>query len=138
MQDGTFSSSGHLDVTAPSLRGDVFAAKCPTRTLLDRLADKWTFLVLSILEGGAARFSQLKRRIDGVSQKMLSQTLRQLERDGLVIRTVVPTTPVSVSYALTPTGLSLVRAVQPVIDWAETHMHEVSSAQVRYDASRES
>lgn len=111
----------------------MFAARCPTRSLLDRLADKWTVLVLSTLEGGPARFNSLKRRIEGVSQKMLSQTLRQLERDGLVTRTVEPTVPVSVTYALTPMGRSLVAAVQSVIDWAETHMDQVGQAQTRYD-----
>lgn len=133
MQEGTFPSPGHPGVTAPFPRGDVFAAQCPTRSLLDRLADKWTVLVLSMLDSGPARFNGLKRRIDGVSQKMLSQTLRQLERDGLVTRTVEPTVPVSVTYALTPMGRSLVAAVQPVIDWAETHMGDVAQAQARYD-----
>ena len=136
MQEGTFSSSGHPGVTAAALRGDVFAAQCPTRSLLDRLADKWTFLVLSMLDEGPARFNQLKRRVDGVSQKMLSQTLRQIERDGLVIRTVEASVPVSVTYALTPLGHSLVQAVQPVIDWAETHMVEVETAQAHYDEER--
>lgn len=134
MQEGASPSPGHSAVTAPPARGDVFAAQCPTRSLLDRLADKWTVLVLSTLEPGPERFNGLKRRVGGVSQKMLSQTLRQLERDGLVSRTVKPTAPVSVTYALTPLGRSLVLAVQPIIDWAETHMVEVAEAQARHDA----
>lgn len=137
MQEGTFTSPGHPDVTTPpplGVRGDVFAAQCPTRSLLDRLADKWTVLVLSTLDAGPMRFNALKRRIEGVSQKMLSQTLRQLERDGLVERTVEPTVPVSVTYTMTPLGRTLVIALQPVIEWAETRMDAVGAAQAEYDA----
>jgi DNA-binding HxlR family transcriptional regulator len=82
------------------------------------------------------RFNALKRRIDGVSQKMLSQTLRQIERDGLVTRTVEATVPVSVTYAITPLGLTLVEALKPMINWAETQMSEVALAQAGYDAGR--
>lgn len=139
MQEGTFSSPGHPGVTIPfpampTERGDVFAAQCPTRSLLDRLADKWTVLILSTLSQGPMRFNALKRRIEGVSQKMLSQTLRQLERDGLVSRVVEATVPVSVTYAMTPLGETLVAAIQPVIEWAETRMDSVAAAQARYDA----
>lgn len=137
MQEGTFSSPGHPGVTAtvPGLdeRGDVFAAQCPTRSLLDRLADKWSVLILSTLDSGPMRFNALRRRIEGVSQKMLSQTLRQLERDGLVSRAVEATAPVSVTYAVTPLGRTLVQAIQPVIDWAETRMGEVARAQADFD-----
>ncbi|MNE88707.1 HTH-type transcriptional activator HxlR [compost metagenome] len=80
------------------------------------------------------RFNALKRRIEGVSQKMLSQTLRQMERDGLATRSVEATVPVSVTYAITPLGQTLVQALQPVIDWAETRMPEVALAQADYDA----
>jgi len=137
MQEGTFSSPGHPGVTASfpiCERGDVFAAQCPTRSLLDRLADKWSVLVLSTLDAGPMRFNALKRRVEGVSQKMLSQTLRQLERDGLVSRSVEATVPVSVTYAMTPLGRTLVMAIQPVIDWAETRMGDVAVAQAEYDA----
>lgn len=132
MQDGTFSSPGHLEETWT--RGDVFAAECPTRQLLDRIADKWSTLVLIVLGQGPIRFNALKHRIDGVSQKMLSQTLKSLERDGLVSRTVVPTVPVSVTYAVTPLGMTLMSAMQSMIDWAETRMPEVAVAQTLYDA----
>ena len=109
MQEGTEISSGHSAETASALwRGDVYAANCPTRLLLDRIADKWTVLLLTTLAGGPMRFNALKRRIEGVSQKMLSQTLRQLERDGLVDRTVEARVPVSVTYAITPLGSTLV------------------------------
>ncbi len=137
MQEGTETSSGHPEETAFRFwRGDVYAANCPTRLLLDRIADKWTVLLLTTLAAGPMRFNALKRRIDGVSQKMLSQTLRQIERDGLVTRTVEATVPVSVTYAITPLGLTLVEALKPMINWAETQMAEVALAQTAYDAGR--
>ena len=131
MQDGTFLSPGHPLETR--LRGDVFCAACPTRQLLDRIADKWSPLILIVLGDGPMRFNALRHRIDGVSQKMLSQTLKTLERDGLVSRSVAPTVPVSVTYAMTPLGRSLLAALQSMIDWAETHMDEVEAAQAAYD-----
>ncbi|NBB65421.1 transcriptional regulator [Pseudomonas sp. ODNR1LW] len=130
-QEGTVSSSGHL---AETRLPNVYSAACPTRQLLDRIADKWTTLVLTTLEAEPMRFNALRRRIEGVSQKMLSQTVRQLERDGLVTRTVIPTVPVSVSYALTPLGATLVEALQALIDWAEDNMTEVAEAQLGYDS----
>ena len=137
MQEGTEISSGHPRVTAPDFeRGDVYAAQCPTRLLLDRIADKWTTLLLTTLDEGPMRFNALKRRIDGVSQKMLSQTLRQMERDGLVLRHVEATVPVSVTYEITPLGRTLVVALRPMIDWAETRMGDVEAARQTYDARR--
>ncbi|WP_420479388.1 winged helix-turn-helix transcriptional regulator [Brevundimonas sp. FT23028] len=134
MQEGTEISSGHPGETAlPFARGDVYAAECPTRQLLDRIADKWTTLLLTTLAGGPMRFNALKRRIGGVSQKMLSQTLRQLERDGLATRHVEPTVPVSVTYEITPLGRTLVAALGPMIEWAETRMSEVDAARKVYD-----
>jgi DNA-binding HxlR family transcriptional regulator len=131
MQDGTFHTLGHPPETW--LRGDVFAANCPTRQLLDRIADKWSTLILIVLGEGPIRFNALKHRVDGVSQKMLSQTLKSLERDGLVSRSVVATVPVSVTYAVTPLGRTLMAAMQSMIDWAETQMPEVAAAQTAYD-----
>lgn len=131
MQEGTSTIDGHSGETGA--RGDVYAAGCPTRRLLDRIADKWSVLILLLLGQEAMRFNALKRRIEGVSQKMLSQTLRSLERDGLVSRTVVATVPVTVTYAITPLGHRLVGSLQSMIDWAETHMPEVATAQRRYD-----
>jgi DNA-binding HxlR family transcriptional regulator len=136
MQDGTFPAPGHLEetgVAAISARGDVFAADCPTRKLLDRIGDKWSVLILLLLGDGDMRFSELKRRIRGVSQKMLSQTLRSLERDGLVTRRVEPTAPVTVTYGVTPLARELLAALRLMIDWAETRMPEVAEAQGRYD-----
>ncbi|MDQ8028205.1 MAG: helix-turn-helix domain-containing protein [Brevundimonas sp.] len=134
MQEGTEISSGHPRGTAQAFeRGDVYAAECPTRQLLDRIADKWTTLLLTTLDAEPMRFNALKRRIGGVSQKMLSQTLRQMERDGLVLRHVEATVPVSVTYEITPLGRTLVTALRPMIDWAETRMGDVEAARRRYD-----
>lgn len=138
MQEGTSISSGHLRETGfVARRGDVYAADCPTRRLLDRIADRWTTLLLITLAQEAMRFNALKRRIEGVSQKMLSQTLRQMERDGLVTRTVEASVPVSVTYAITPLGLTLVEALRPMIDWAETRMDEVEAARIAHDRRQE-
>ncbi|EJU10812.1 transcriptional regulator [Sphingomonas sp. LH128] len=136
MQEGTFTAPGYLEGTA-CLAPNVYAADCPTRQLLDRIADKWSVLILTTLGAGDMRFNGLKRHIDGISQKMLSQTLRSLERDGLVRRDVVPTVPVSVSYAVTPLGRELLDALQAMIDWAERRMGSVASAQVAYDRREE-
>lgn len=133
MQDGTFSAPGSPGETGFE-RGNAFAADCPTRQLLDRIADKWSVLLLLVLGEGDMRFNSLKRRIGGVSQKMLSQTLRSLERDGLIARTVEPTMPVTVTYSVTPLGRELLTALQSIIDWAETRMTTVLAAQSTYDA----
>ena len=138
MQEGTANTSGHPQETSSrpgetGWAGDVYAKNCPTRLLLDRIADKWTVLLLTTLSAGPMRFNALKRRVEGVSQKMLSQTLRQLERDGLVTRSVEATVPVSVTYAITPLGETLVEALQPVIDWAESRMPMVAEAQATFD-----
>lgn len=133
MQDGTLTSPGHLHETA---RGDVYARDCPTRQLLDRIGDKWSVLILLLLGEEEMRFSRLKHRIDGVSQKMLSQTLRSLERDGLLTRHPVATVPVTVSYRITPLGRELLGALNQMIDWAETRMRDVAVAQARFDRER--
>lgn len=112
---------------------DAYLATCPARQLLDRVSDKWVSLLLVALAGGPQRYSDLSRTIAGVSQKMLTQTLRNLERDGLISRSVTPTVPVRVDYALTPLGASLLPVMQAVKDWAETHIEEVISARDTYD-----
>ena len=101
--------------------------------MLDRVGDKWSVLVLILLADRDCRFNELKRQVGGISQKMLSQTLRALERDGLVRRDVAPTMPVTVSYALTPLGADLIAALRLMIDWAETRMPDVVVARRRYD-----
>jgi len=132
MQQGTFPTPGHSDETG-GLRGNAYARDCPARQILDRIGDKWTVLILLLLGDGDVRFNELKRRIDGVSQKMLSQTLRALERDGLVIRGVKATAPVAVTYGITPLGNGLLTALRSMIDWAETHMVEVEAARRDHD-----
>ncbi len=103
--------------------------------LIGRVADKWTLLVLeSLEEGGEQRFSALARAVPGISQKMLTQTLRQMERDGLVHRTVHPVIPPHVDYRLTPLGLSLGEAFCGVWHWAEANLEEVEAARAAFDA----
>ncbi|YCK33636.1 winged helix-turn-helix transcriptional regulator [Actinomadura sp. ATCC 39365] len=114
---------------------DAYFAECPSRKLLDRLSDKWVTLVLSALAAGERRYSDLARHIAGVSQKMLTQTLRGLERDGLVARRVTPQVPVRVDYALTPLGQSLMPLVTAIKAWAEEHIEDVEAARERYDAT---
>jgi DNA-binding HxlR family transcriptional regulator len=111
---------------------DAFLAECPSRKLLDRISDKWVCLTLAALAGGPRRFSELSREIAGVSQKMLTQTLRSLERDGLVVRTVTPAVPVRVDYALSPLGESLNATMEPLKRWAERHMPDVEASRDRY------
>jgi DNA-binding HxlR family transcriptional regulator len=115
------------------LRGDPYDADCPTRRILDRIGDRWTVLIVCALGDGDLRFSELRRRIDGISQKMLTQTLRGLERDGLVLRTVYPEVPVRVEYALTDAGRTLLEPLGALQDWAIEHLGEVSTSQVTYD-----
>ncbi|TPN80665.1 helix-turn-helix transcriptional regulator [Mesorhizobium sp. CU2] len=113
---------------------DVMQDACPTRQVLTRVADKWTMLVVLALGDGTLRFSQLRARIRGVTQKMLTQSLRGLERDGMVSRHVYPTVPVTVEYTLTPLGHSLAKAVAVIRDWAYTHMDEIDKARIHYDS----
>jgi DNA-binding HxlR family transcriptional regulator len=115
---------------------EAFMAQCPSRQLLDRISDKWVALVLAALEGGPQRYSQLARTIAGVSQKMLTQTLRTLERDGLLTRSVTPTVPVTVTYELTALGRSLQEVMVSLKRWAESHMDDVLGARDSYDAQR--
>jgi DNA-binding HxlR family transcriptional regulator len=110
-----------------------FSQHCPTRQVLNRIADKWTVLVVILLQSETKRFSQLQREIGGISQKMLTQTLRGLERDGLVTRTVYATVPPKVEYALTPLGHTLKDLLYAVKTWSETNMQEIQTAQKSYD-----
>ncbi|RKN38282.1 winged helix-turn-helix transcriptional regulator [Streptomyces hoynatensis] len=109
-------------------RGDLFSPWCPTRELLDRIGTKWTSMAVKALAEAApaeVRFAELRRRMPGVSQKMLSVTLRSMVRDGLVERRVEPTVPPAVHYRLTGLGLSLEGPLSALRDWAETHMAEI-------------
>lgn len=113
---------------------DAYLAQCPSRQLLDRIADKWVALVLKSLADGPKRYSEVSRQLAGVSQKMLTQTLRSLERDGMLTRTVTASVPVRVDYELTPLGESLAGILGQLKTWAERHMPEVEQARARYDA----
>ncbi len=124
---------------------NAFLAVCPSRQLLDRLADKWVVLVLCALGGDgpggggepvSMRYSELSRVIAGVSQKMLTQTLRSLERDGLITRTVTATVPVTVDYALTDLGLSLHQTTRQLRAWAQDHMDAVQIHRDHHDRHR--
>jgi DNA-binding HxlR family transcriptional regulator len=127
----------HLISTAKPPRGKLvanpYSAKCPTRLVLDRIGDKWTVLVLGLLCKQPLRFNALRRQIDGLTQKMLSQTLKMLERDGLVARKVIPLVPVSVEYSITPLGATLAATLDGLQRWAQAHIGEVLEAQRRYD-----
>jgi DNA-binding HxlR family transcriptional regulator len=112
---------------------DAFLEGCPTRELLSRLTDKWVALVILALADGPQRHGELARRVAGVSQKMLTQTLRTLERDGLVTRTVTASVPVRVDYALTPLGHELFPVMIAIKNWAETHMERVHEARIQFD-----
>ncbi|MGG7539748.1 winged helix-turn-helix transcriptional regulator [Sinorhizobium alkalisoli] len=113
---------------------NVFEDRCPTRLVLDRLADKWALLILDRLEGEPVRFNHLRRDIKGISQKVLSQTLKKLERDGLISRAIFPTVPVTVEYTLTSLGRTLTETVSALAHWAEHNMDAVLAAQQAYDA----
>ena len=114
-------------------RRDVYSDVCPSRVLLDLLANKWSALVIGLLERGPARFSALQSRMEGVSPKMLTQTLRSLERDGLITRTATPTVPVTVDYALTDLGVSLHQTTRQLRAWAQDHMDDVQAHRVEHD-----
>lgn len=112
---------------------DAFLAACPARQVLDRIGDKWVSLVLNRLADGPHRYSDLSREIAGVSQKMLTQTLRNLERDGLISRAVTHSVPARVDYALTDLGESLIPVVRAAKAWAETHIEQIHAARAAYD-----
>ena len=112
-------------------------APCPIRDILDRLGDAWSVLVVLRLGAGPLRFNQLRRSVDGISQRMLTVTLRSLERDGLVSRTVFPTTPPQVEYALTDLGKSLHGPIGALSRWASENQAEINAARRRYDGVRE-
>ena len=131
-QDGTFTAPAHTGVTAQLTAGP---GACEVRDVLDRVGDKWSVLIMARLSGGPLRYSELRRVVDGISQRMLTVTLRGLERDGLVTRTVTPTTPPRVDYALTPVGATLAVQVASLISWAEEHRPYVAESRARFDAA---
>ena len=109
---------------------------CEVRQILDRIADKWSLLVISLLEDRTLRFTELRQQIDGISQRMLTVTLRHLERDGLVCRTVYPEVPPRVEYCLSPMGHTLLGTIQALVTWTEEHRAEIARARAEFDAAR--
>jgi len=135
----TMTSSGAAPAAAPAPPAggppplDPYAAGCPSRRLLDRIGDRWTVLVVGSLGTGPLRFSDIRRRVEGISQKMLTQTLRGLERDGLVTRTVFAEVPPRVVYELTEAGETLRTPLRALEEWSIAHFGQVSGAWAEYD-----
>lgn len=115
-------------IDGSDLPADVYSAKCPTRQVLDRIAGKWTVLIVDALADGTMRYTDLHKRIEGISQKMLTQTLRELEVDGFLTRTVHPTVPPRVEYSLTDLGHSLRTPIAALRDWIETNINLIGQA----------
>lgn len=118
----------------PQIPWDAYKVTCPTRQVLNCISDKWAVLVVGCLVERGRRSGELRREIEGISQKMLTQTLRALERDGLVRREVFPSVPPRVDYSLTPLGRSLGQIVDQLRQWAERNIEEVLQSQEHYDA----
>ena len=118
------------------MKWNVYDKNCPTRMILNRIADKWTVLIVGALAQETKRFNQLRKEVDGISQKMLTQVLRSMERDGLLIRTVYPTIPPKVEYKLTQQGKSLTQLLANIRDWSEQHADYILQAQTRYDKEK--
>ncbi|MFD5554853.1 winged helix-turn-helix transcriptional regulator [Streptomyces sp. NPDC127068] len=140
MEEGTLKSPSNPDGTVGGgarPEPDPFQwdtrEDCEVRQILDRIADKWSLLVIALLDGHRMRFTELRREIDGISQRMLTVTLRQLERDGLVLRTVYLVVPPRVEYELTPLGRTLHQTVHLLVEWTEEHRTEVAAARASYD-----
>ncbi|MEU1752661.1 helix-turn-helix domain-containing protein [Micromonospora matsumotoense] len=135
-EEGTSGTLGHPEVTT-ARHGDLFDATCPTRLLLDRVGSKWTVMIVLLLaDDQELRFGALRRRMPGVSQKMLTHTLRQLEDDGLAHRRVEPTSPPAVHYSLTALGDTLVCPLRELKRWAETNMGAIDTLRTAAIKSR--
>jgi DNA-binding HxlR family transcriptional regulator len=124
----------HRSVGKVSSSPSVLDAQCPSRLVLDRIADKWTALIIQILARGTMRYAALQREIGDISQKMLTQTLRSLERDGLVQRTVHPVVPPKVEYSLTRLGRTLIEPLHTLCRWSEKHLAELQANRARAKA----
>ena len=142
MEEGTSKSPSNCasTVSGASDHGDADPFQwdtredCEVRQILDRVADKWSLLVIALLEHRRLRFTELRREIDGISQRMLTVTLRQLERDGLVKRTVYPVVPPRVEYELTALGGTLHETIRSLVTWTERHQGEIAAARADYDS----
>ncbi|HEY1323206.1 MAG TPA: helix-turn-helix domain-containing protein [Streptosporangiaceae bacterium] len=115
--------------------GDLFDPGCPTRRVLDRVGDKWTVLIVLLLTDGPMRFSQLRGHLGRVAPKVLTESLRRMERDGLITREIFAEVPPRVEYTLTDLGNSLTEPIAAVGDWAERNVHKITAAQQSYDAA---
>jgi len=138
MQEGTLTSVRHTEVTGflaglGEMSHDELFGACPVRDVLDRIGDKWSVLVIALLGSGPMRFMELKRSIGLISQRMLTRTLRGLERDGLITRTVHPVVPPRVDYELTALGRGLQTVLTDLTTWAFAHASDVASARRNYD-----
>lgn len=138
MEERISECPGEPEVTAflPPGSMDLPAEDCPARQVFDRVGDRWSMLVLANLAEGTLRFSQVLRRIPDLSQRVLTTTLRRLERDGLVVRTQYPTIPPQVDYRLTPLGGSLLEAVRPVVGWSFAHHDQIRGHRAAFDARK--
>jgi DNA-binding HxlR family transcriptional regulator len=116
-------------------RGDCYSAACPAREVLGHVTGRWGGLVLGALTHGTRRYSEIRARIEGISEKMLAQTLRDLERDGLVLRRQYPAVPPRVDYTLTPGGMEVAQRVESLIGWLQDHVHELVSAQQMHESN---
>ncbi|MFI5612805.1 winged helix-turn-helix transcriptional regulator [Amycolatopsis sp. NPDC051903] len=114
--------------------GNPYDRDCPTRQLLDRIGDQWTVLIVGTLRDGPLRFTQIGKRVEGISQKVLTQTLRSLVRDGILTRTAYPVIPPKVEYELTPLGHDLADPLDMLDLWARRHMDQVTAAREAFDA----
>ncbi|WNG13809.1 winged helix-turn-helix transcriptional regulator [Cystobacter fuscus] len=112
----------------------VFAVDCPSRLLFDEIADKWSMMVLTVLDTGPLRFNEIKRRLEGVTQKALTQCLRRLERNGLLTRRVLPLSPVAVEYEISPLGRTLQKPFKALYAWTMESMDQVEEARRAFDA----
>lgn len=117
----------------PACNVALFASDCPSRVLFDQIADKWSMMVLTVLGKGPTRFNAIKRQLDGVTQKALTQCLRKLERNGLILRRVVPVSPVAVEYEITPLGRTLVEPFGALYAWTMEKLPEVEKAREDFD-----
>jgi DNA-binding HxlR family transcriptional regulator len=126
-----------LQTARTLLANDTFTDNCPTRAMLDQITNRWSTLILAALVLGPHRYAALRRRVDGISEKMLSQNLKALTRAGLVHRDVEPTVPPQVTYSLTPLGRDLATPLCALINWVGTHADQLLGAQAQPDAQRE-
>lgn len=136
-QEGTCMTPGHIELPPAALPTPDTGGCLATRQILDRIGDKWSLYIVAMLANGPQRFNALKRGIDGISQRMLTLTLRGLERDGLITRTLFPTIPPRVDYELTDLGRTLLKPVMALVHWADENQVAIAEAHKRFDEKPE-